>query len=101
MLAELPSKASLNRFSAASKAGGGGVGAGRSASAVLISPIITFTASLPLLLGELSGRAIRRPGDGRGGLAGVGAGVGVRRDPERRSRAAAARLLAATGGSVI
>src|SRR3954449_8117307 len=58
----LSSKAFLNRFSAASKAGGGGVGAGRSASAVLISPIITLSASLPLLLGELSGRAVGRGG---------------------------------------
>src|SRR3954467_2417112 len=86
------SKAFLNRSSAALKAGGGGGRAGRSASAVLISPIITFSASRLLLLGELSGRAAGSPVDGRRT---AGRPEEPRRDPERRSRAAAARLLAA------
>src|SRR4051794_13476335 len=84
------SKAILHRSRAASsaefcKAGPGGFG--------LISPIITLSASLPLFLGELSRRAVRGPVDSRGGVTGVV--VGMRCAPERRSRAAAARLLAA------
>src|SRR5215207_337615 len=82
-----PSAAFFHRSRAASRLGlrqGGDGGC-------LISPIITLDASLLLFLGELSGRAVRMLVDGRAGLA----GVAVRRTPERRSRAAAARLLAA------
>src|SRR3954453_18467290 len=87
----LSSKAFLNRFSAAAKAGSGGGSADSSAGTVPNSPIITLDASLLLLLGELVSRAgstavERRSRAGR---------PEPRRDPERRSRAAAARLLAA------
>src|SRR3954454_7538257 len=57
------SKAFLNRFSAASSAGRGGGRADRSADAVLISPIITLSASRLLLLGELVNRAAGSPKD--------------------------------------
>src|SRR3954452_12700163 len=63
----------------------------RPTSAVLMSPIITLDASRLLFLGELVSRAVGSPVDGRR----VAAGPEPRRDPERRSRAAAARLLAA------
>src|SRR5215207_10078250 len=84
----LSSKANFQRSRAASsadfcKGGSGGFG--------LNSPIITLSASLLLFLGDLSGGAIRKLVDGRGGLAGAN---NLRRAPERRSRAAAARLLA-------
>jgi len=55
------------------------------------SPIITFSASRLLLLGELSGQAAGSPVDVRR----AAARPGTRRDPERRSRATAAGLLAA------
>src|SRR4051794_30461560 len=87
----LSSKAFLNRSSAALKAGGGGGSAGRSGSAVLISPIITLSASRLLFFGEISTRAAGSPTGGR-----RDAGrPEPRRDPERCSRAATARLLAA------
>src|SRR3954464_2736025 len=85
------SKANFQRSRAAPSAEfcKGGVGGRR--AGIVISPISTLDASLPLFLGELSGRAIEEPADGRDELV----GVSVRRAPERRSRAAAARLLAA------
>src|SRR5215218_2237368 len=82
-----PSAAFFHRSRAASRLGlrqGGDGGC-------LISPISTLDATLLLFLGELSGRVLRRPEDGRSGLV----GVEVQGEPERRSRAAAARLLAA------
>src|SRR3954469_20972743 len=82
-----PSAAFFQRSRAASRLELGFVGIGEG----LNSPIITLDASLLLFLGELSGRAMRRPVDGRNSLA----GVDVRRAPECRSRAAVARLLAA------
>jgi hypothetical protein len=87
----LSSKANRQRSRAASSAEFCKGGSGGRGICVVISPISTFSASLSLFLGELSGRAIRRLVDGRDGLA----GVDVQRVPERRSRAAAARLLAA------
>src|SRR3954451_16740551 len=59
------SKALLNRLSAASKAGRGGIRAGRSAGTVLISPIITLSALRLLLLGELVRRAAGSTADDR------------------------------------
>src|SRR3954467_2993899 len=58
---QLSSKDFLNRSKAASKAGRGGARVGRSARAVLISPIITLSASRLLLLGELVSRAAGSP----------------------------------------
>src|SRR5215207_5556086 len=85
------SKANRQRSRAASSAEFCKSGSGGRGSDAVISPIITLAASLSLFLGELSGRAVRMLVDGRAGLA----GVAVRRTPERRSRAATARLLAA------
>src|SRR5690348_7098556 len=83
-------KAIFQRSRAASSAEFCKGGSGGHGDRSVISPISTLAASLSLSLGELSSRVARKPADGRGGLA----GVSVRRAPERRSRAAAARLLA-------
>src|SRR4051795_13347673 len=83
----LSSKVLVHRSRAASSAEFCKSGFGGRGLRVVISPISTLSASLSLVLGELSGRAIRKPTDGRSGLA----RVGVRRAPGRRSRAAAAR----------
>jgi len=87
------SKANFQRSRAASRAEvrKGGCGGFR-----LSSSIINLSALLLMFLGELSGWAIWKPVDGRGGLAGV---FGLRCGPVCRSRPVAARLLAAPNSS--
>src|SRR5215204_7007086 len=77
------SKANFQRSRAASSAEFCKSGSGGRGIRVVISPISTFSASLSLFLGELSGRVIETLVDGCDRLA----GVGVRRAPERRPRA--------------